>query len=223
LTGAAVNPSGTVIGAGQSGFGASATPTNTIGTSPNITVTANSVTGFGAVAIVNSTKNYILNAALAAAEIRDQAKTISRPTIVTQNNVPGTIKQGTQVPVQTSINLTVTTTYVDATLTLTVTPQVTDDGNVFLNIVVNNASVGVVLPFKTNPQINTQQATTSVLVPDGGTVVFGGVTTTTRSRSVNQFPVLGSIPVLGHLFKSTVVKDNDSELLFFVSPKVLPG
>jgi type IV pilus assembly protein PilQ len=72
------------------------------------------------------------------------------------------------------------------------------------------------------PTINTQSATTQVLVPDGGTVVFGGVTVTTKSESSTGVPLLGSIPVLGHLFKSSVVQDNDQELLFFVTPKVLP-
>jgi type IV pilus assembly protein PilQ len=71
--------------------------------------------------------------------------------------------------------------------------------------------------------INTQQATTQVLVPDGGTVVFGGVTVTTRSKTATYVPLLGSIPLLGHLFKKSNVTDEDRELLFFVSPKVLPG
>jgi len=73
------------------------------------------------------------------------------------------------------------------------------------------------------PSINTQQATTQVLVPDGGTVVFGGVTVTSRSKSATYVPLLGSIPVIGHLFKTSNVQDSDQELLFFVSPKVLPG
>ena len=69
--------------------------------------------------------------------------------------------------------------------------------------------------------INTQQATTQVLVPDGGTVVFGGVTVTQRTNSSNGIPLLGNIPLLGHLFKSTNVQDTDQELLFFVSPRLL--
>ena len=105
----------------------------------------------------------------------------------------------------------------------TVTPQVTDDNNIFLIINVNNASVGASITQASDPEINTQQATTSVLVPDGGTVVFGGITVTSRSKSATYIPLLGNIPVLGHLFKTSNTSDQDQELLFFVSPKILPG
>jgi type IV pilus assembly protein PilQ len=186
------------------------------------TVTATGVGGFGVFAISNAGARYIINAAIAAAETRGQSKTLSRPTIVTQNNVPGTVLQGSQIPIQTTINNTISIQYVSATLTLKVTPQVTEDGNVFLDISVQNAQPGNVLT-SAGPSITTQQATTQVLVPDGGTVVFGGVTVTDRKKSATYVPLLGSIPVLGHLFKSSTVQDSDKELLFFVSPKVLPG
>ncbi|MGH9453856.1 MAG: type IV pilus secretin PilQ, partial [Terriglobia bacterium] len=170
-------------------------------------------TGFGAFAITDATARYAISAALSAAETRDQAKVISRPTIVTQNNVVGEVQQGVQIPIQTSINNTVTTQFVNATLQLAVIPQVTQGGQIFLNIVVNNASVGAVLSFA-GPSINTQQATTQVLVPDGGTVVFGGITVTNRNRSATYVPLLGSIPIIGNLFKSSAVNTNDQELLF---------
>ena len=156
------------------------------------------------------------------AEERDQAKVISRPSIVTQNNVQGMVMQGVQVPIQTSVNNTIAVQYENATLQLTVTPQVTDDDNIFLIIMVNNASVGAVIS-GAGPSINTQQATTSVLVPDGGTVVFGGITVTSRSKSATYIPLLGNIPVVGHLFKTSNASDQDQELLFFVTPKILPG
>ena len=132
------------------------------------------------------------------------------------------MQQGTQIPIQTTINNTISIQYVPATLTLRVTPQVTEDGNIFLDINVTNAAPGTVYT-AAGPSINTQQATTQVLVPDGGTVVFGGVSVTSRSRSTTQVPLLGSIPLIGNLFKSSVVLDADQELLFFVSPKVLPS
>jgi type IV pilus assembly protein PilQ len=187
-----------------------------------ITITPARAAGFGAFAITNAGANYIINAAIAAAESKSIAKTISKPTIVTQNNVPGTVTQGAQVPIQTEINRTITVQYINAALTLRVTPQVTDDGFIFLDISVNNSSPGAIVP-GVNPVINTQQATTQVLVPDGGTVIFGGITLTTRSKSSSHVPVLGSIPVLGNLFKSSVINESDQELLFFVSPRVLPG
>ncbi|MFB3920442.1 MAG: type IV pilus secretin PilQ [Terriglobia bacterium] len=191
------------------------------GTSPG-TVKASDISGFGVYAISNAGTRYMINAAIAAAETKSQAKTISRPSIVTQNNVPGTVQQGSQIPIQTTINNTISIQYVNASLTLRVTPQVTEDGNIFLDIQVTNAQPGAVLT-SAGPSINTQQATTQVLVPDGGTVVFGGVTVASRTKSATYVPVLGSIPVLGHLFKTSNVQDSDQELLFFVSPKVLPG
>lgn len=164
----------------------------------------------------------MINAALSAAEERDQARTISRPTIVTQDNYPAMVMQGVQIPIQTSINLTVSVQYVNAALQLMVTPRVTGNGKVFLDINVNNASPGTISVQGVGISINVQQATTKVLVPDGGTVVFGGITVTTRSRSATYIPWLGSVPVLGNLFKSSQVNDQNAELLFFVSPTVLP-
>jgi len=180
------------------------------------------VQGFGVYAVSNAGARYIINAAISAAETKSQAKTISAPTIVTQNNTPGTVKQGTQIPIQTTINNTISIQFVNALLELTVTPQVTEDGNIFLVINVRNASPGAILS-GAGPSINTQEATTQVLVPDGGTVVFGGVNVTGRSKSATYVPLLGSIPILGHLFKTSNVTDSDQQLLFFVSPKVMPG
>jgi type IV pilus assembly protein PilQ len=218
LLGTISNRSGSTIGAGQTGTGASITPSTT--PPPSFTIPQNPTAGFGTVAITNFSQRYMIDAAIAAAEIRSQAKTISRPSIITQNNVEGMVQQGTQIPVQTNINNTIAVQYVNATLQLTVTPQVTDDGHIFLKIAVQNASPGTIV-VNASVSINIQQATTQVLVPDGGTVVFGGVTVTQRQNSVTQIPVLGNIPVLGHLFKSTNVQDTDQELLFFISPRLL--
>jgi type IV pilus assembly protein PilQ len=224
LTGGTINRSGTTVVAGVEGDpSSSVTPKNTLTTpGPNVTVSTPSSSGFGAIAISNAGARYIISAAIAAAETKSEAKTISRPSIVTQNNVPGMVQQGTQIPIQTTINNTISIQYVAATLQLTVTPQVTEDGNIFMIINVNNSSPGAVLT-SAGPSINTQSATTQVLVPDGGTVVFGGVTVTSRTKSATYVPLLGNIPILGHLFKTSNVQDSDNELLFFVSPKVLPG
>ncbi len=211
------NKSGTTGTAGGTGINST---TNAAGTSPLVTVAP--LTGFGVYAIANAGARYAINAAIAAEETRGLAKTISKPSIVTQNNVPGMVMQGTQIPIQTNINNTVTTQFVNAALTMKVTPQVTEDGNIFLDINVTNAAPGLVLS-SAGPSIDTQTATTQVLVPDGGTVVFGGVNVTARKKSATYVPVLGSIPVVGNLFKTNTVQDNDQELLFFVTPKVLPG
>jgi type IV pilus assembly protein PilQ len=208
---------GTGVESGASGAGVPSSGSSGGSTTLSSPLTSS---GFGAFAITNAGARYAINAAISAAEERDQARTISRPVIVTQNNFPGEVMQGVQIPIQTSINFTVTVQYVNAALQLVVTPQVTVDDKVFLTIFVNNASVGS-LNLSTGPSINTQQATTQVLVPNGGTVVFGGITVTTRSRTANYIPLLGSIPVLGNLFKSSNVSDQNQQLLFFVSPTVL--
>jgi type IV pilus assembly protein PilQ len=225
LSGGTINRSTTTVTGGSVGNSAAGPATSVTPNIPpphGITITPTLATGFGAYAVSNASARYFLNAAIAAAESKNQAKTLSRPTIVTQNNVEGTVQQGAQIPIQTTINNTVSVTYVPATLQLRVTPQVTEDGNIFMIINVNNASVGTIFAGG-NPAINTQQATTQVLVPDGGTVVFGGVTVSTRSKSATYVPLIGNIPIIGHLFKTSNVADNDTELLFFVSPKVLPG
>ncbi|MGD0224724.1 MAG: type IV pilus secretin PilQ [Terriglobia bacterium] len=224
LSGTVGNNSGSTLGGGSTGSNSSITPTNTVpGATPplnGLTIPPSTSTGFGAIAITNASSRYLINAVITAQEERDQAKTISRPTIVTQNNVQGMVQQGVQVPIQTTINNTISVQYYNATLQLTVTPQVTDDNNIFLIINVLNNSVGASIS-GVGPEINTQQATTSVLVPDGGTVVFGGITVTSRAKSATYIPLLGNIPVIGHLFKNSNVQDQDQELLFFVSPKVL--
>jgi type IV pilus assembly protein PilQ len=226
LSGSVANQSGSTLGGGGTGANTSITPTNTIpSTTPplsSLTIPPNASTGFGAIAITNASSRYLINAVISAQEERDHAKTISRPTIVTQNNVQGMVQQGVQVPIQTTINNTISVQYYAATLQLTVTPQVTDDNNIFLIINVLNNSVGASIS-GVGPEINTQQATTSVLVPDGGTVVFGGITVTSRSKSATYVPWLGTIPIIGNLFKTSNIQDQDQELLFFVSPKVLPG
>ncbi len=216
---ATVNSTGHIVNSVATGQGVGATTATAATTTP---VTAASASGFGVYFLSNQAGRYLINAALAAAETRDEAKVISRPSVVTQNNVQATVVQGTQIPVQTTINNTVSVQYVQASLQLEVTPQVTNDGNVFLTLRITNNSPGALLT-TVAPSINTQSATTEVLVPDGGTVVFGGVTVTQRSKSSSQVPLLGSIPVLGHLFKNSQTTSNDQELLFFVTPKILKG
>lgn len=218
LSGATHTPQGSTQVGGTTGAGATVSTTTTFPVVQALTPVPSSE--FGSFAITNASSRYLINAIISAQEERDQAKTLSRPTIVTQNNVQGMVQQGVQVPIQTTINNTISVQYYAATLQLTVTPQVTDDNNIFMIIHVLNDSVGSSIA-GVGPEINTQEATTSVLVPDGGTVVFGGITVTSRSKSATYVPWIGSIPVLGHLFKTNNVTDSDQELLFFVSPKII--
>ncbi len=173
---------------------------------------------------VNATSNMQIDVLLTMAESRGLLKVLSRPRVVTQNNIQAVIKQGTKIPIMTlaTLGAPATATYVDAFLRLTVTPQITSEGTIFLNVDVENTlpdfghedSAG-------NPALDTQQATTQVLVTDGGTVVIGGVIQTQNSLAISQVPLLGDIPYLGNLFKHRTVITSDSELIFFITPRII--
>src|SRR6266852_5463936 len=172
---------------------------------------------------VNATNNMRIDLLLTMAESRGLLKVLSRPRIVTQNNIQAVVKQGVRVPVVTSAQLggPPTTTYVDAFLRLTVTPQITSEGTIFLNVDVENTLPDFGHQVLGNPTLITQQATTQVLVTDGGTVVIGGVIQTQNSLSVSQVPLLGDIPYLGNLFKRRAVQTSNQELIFFITPRIV--
>jgi type IV pilus assembly protein PilQ len=173
---------------------------------------------------VNRSNNMQLDVILTMAESRGLLKVLSRPRIVTQNNIQAMVKQGVKIPIMTaaSFSAPATSTYVDAVLRLTVTPQITSEGTIFLNVDVENTlpdfsredSLG-------NPALDTQQATTQVLITDGGTVVIGGVIQTQNSLTVTQVPLLGDIPYLGNLFKHRTVSTTNQELIFFITPRII--
>jgi len=173
---------------------------------------------------INATNNMRVDMILTMAESRGLLKVLSRPRIVTQNNIQAIVKQGVKIPIMTAASLGAppTTTYVDAYLRLTVTPQITSEGTIFLNVDVENT-----LPDYShedsngNPSLITQQATTQVLVTDGGTVVIGGVIQTQNSLSISQVPLLGDIPYLGNLFKHRTVSTTSQELIFFITPRII--
>ncbi|MBZ5568215.1 MAG: type IV pilus secretin PilQ [Acidobacteriia bacterium] len=171
----------------------------------------------------NATANYRVDAILTMAESRGLLKILSRPRVVTQNNIGATMKQGVKIPVVTAAQLggPPTTTYVDAELRLQVTPQITVENTIFLNVDVENTTPDFSRQVQGNPTLLTQQATTQVLVTDGGTVVIGGVIQTSNSVSVFQVPLLGDIPILGNLFKRRSVSTQTQELIFFITPKIV--
>jgi type IV pilus assembly protein PilQ len=165
---------------------------------------------------------YDLDAIITAAEQKGTGKLLSRPKIITQNNVAGKVQQGVKIPIQTTVNNTVSLTFQDVTLSMVVTPQITSDGTIFLDIDVTNSTIDPGIPrINGTPALDTQEANTRVLVQDGGTVVFGGVIQNQNNLTIQQVPLLGSIPILGNLFKSTGVTTTTSELLFFVTPKII--
>jgi type IV pilus assembly protein PilQ len=173
--------------------------------------------------LTNFSNNMRVDLLLTMAESRGLLKILSRPRVVTQNNIQAIVKQGVKVPVVTQAQLggPPTVTYVDAFLRLTVTPQITSEGTIFLNVDVENTLPDFGNEVQGNPTLITQQATTQVLVTDGGTVVIGGVIQTQNSLSVAQVPLLGDIPYLGNLFKHRTIKTSDQELIFFITPRII--
>ncbi len=172
---------------------------------------------------LNASNTVRIDAILTMAESRGLLKVLSRPRVVTQNNIQALVKQGVRVPIVTQAQLggPPTVTYVDAFLRLTVTPQITSENTIFLNVDVENTTPNFGTEIQGNPELITQQATTQVLVTDGGTVVIGGVIQTQNSIQVDQVPLLGNIPYLGNLFKHTTVSTSNQELIFFITPRII--
>lgn len=172
---------------------------------------------------LNASNTVRIDAVLSMAESRGLLKVLSRPRVVTQNNIQALVKQGVQVPIVTQAQLggPPTVTYVSAFLRLTVTPQITSENTIFLNIDVENTTPNFGQQVQGNPELITQQATTQVLVTDGGTVVIGGVIQTQNSINIDQVPLLGNIPILGNLFKHTQVNTSNQELIFFITPRII--
>jgi type IV pilus assembly protein PilQ len=172
---------------------------------------------------LNASNTVRIDAILSMAESRGLLKVLSRPRVVTQNNIQALVKQGVRVPIVTQAQLggPPTVTYVDAFLRLTVTPQITSENTIFLNVDVENTTPNFGQEVQGNPELITQQATTQVLVTNGGTVVIGGVIQTQNSLQVDQVPLLGSIPVLGNLFRHVQVSTSNQELIFFITPRII--
>jgi len=172
---------------------------------------------------INASSAVRIDAVLTMDESRGLLKILSRPRVVTQNNIQALVRQGVRVPIVTQAQLggPPTVTYVDAFLRLTVIPQITSEGTIFLNVDVENTTPDFGRTVNGNPTLITQQATTQVLVTDGGTVVIGGVIQTNNSINVSQVPLLGSIPWLGNLFKHTTVSTSNQELIFFITPRII--
>ena len=173
--------------------------------------------------LFNIGRSYRLDFLLTMAENRGLVKILSRPRVVTQNNAAALVRQGVRIPVVTAAQLggPPTTTYVDAFLRLLVTPQITVEGTIFLNVDVENTTPNFGVQVNGNPELLTQQTTTQVLVTDGGTVVIGGVIQTNDSISRQQVPILGDIPYLGNLFKRKAVQTQTQELVFFITPRII--
>ena len=169
--------------------------------------------------------SHIIDLELSAAQNEGKSETISSPRIITANQKQATIMQGVEIPYQESASSGATTTqFKNAVLSLKVTPLITPDNRVILDLDVADDSVGQQVSSATGgsvPSIDTREIITQVLVNDGQTVVLGGILDTTKSQSANKVPFFGDLPVLGNLFKSTTKINNKTELLIFITPKIL--
>ncbi len=171
-----------------------------------------------------SSANFALDMIITAAEDRGVGKLLSKPKVITQNNEKATVKQGTKIPVSTIVNNTVSVQFVDAVLELDVTPQITADGTIYMDVTVENDQIDAAIPrVQGIPAIDTQAAETKVTVNDGATVVIGGIIVTQQRTDIQQVPFVGSVPLLGNLFKHTTVSSTSQELLFFLTPRILPS
>ena len=163
----------------------------------------------------------ILDLRISAGEKQGLVKTISRPRIVTLNNKEAKIEQGESVPFETTSAAGTQTTFVDASLSLTVKPQVTPDGSILMDIKASRNAIGTYRTATGKPSISKKEASTTVLVKDGETTVIGGIIVSDMSRSEQGVPFLKDLPVLGWLFKGKSVTDSQKELLIFITPTIL--
>lgn len=176
-----------------------------------------------AVQYMFASPSFALDYVISAAESRGVGKLLSKPKVITQNNEQATIKQGQKIPIQTNVNNTIAIQFVDAVLELDVTPQITAEGTIFMDVSVKNDQIDQGIPRINNvPALDTQSTVTRVTVADGATVVIGGIIVTNQHTQIDQVPFLGSVPILGNLFKHVAVTSSSQELLFFLTPRILP-
>lgn len=173
-----------------------------------------------AVSLFSSAANRFLNLEISALEADGRGKIVSSPRVVTADQVKALIEQGTEFPYQTATSSGATAlSFRKANLKLEVTPQITPEGNIILDVDVNKDSRGETTA--AGIAINTKHVQTQVLVENGGTVVIGGIFEQTEIDDVTKVPLLGDIPVMGNLFKNRSKTANKSELLIFITPRVI--
>jgi type IV pilus secretin PilQ/predicted competence protein len=197
-------------------------PTNAGGVVPSaVNLPAANATSAVGLALGSINGAFNLDVALSALETSGNGRLLSTPRVSTQNNVAAEIAQGVQIPIQTTANNTVTVSFKDAALILRVTPQITAANTVIMQIVLDNSSPDFGRQVNGIPPINTQRANTTVLVNDGQTTVIGGIYASAESTTNDRTPGLGSVPLLRWLFKRDTSSDTSSELLIFITPRII--
>jgi type IV pilus assembly protein PilQ len=189
----------------------------------NVNLPVANPAGAFALAILDS--DYLVDLELSALQAEGNGRIVSTPRVVATNQREARIEQGVEIPYQESSSSGATTTqFKEAVLSLQVTPQITPDDRIIMDLLVTKDSVGELVASATGgnvPSIDTRSVTTTVVVNDGETVVLGGIYETELRDTVNKVPVLGDIPGLGYLFRSRSNVNNNAELLIFVTPKIL--
>lgn len=181
----------------------------------------------GSLALMLLGSDYVVDLELSAAQAEGRGEIVSAPRIVTQNQKEAAIRAGTEIPYQQAAGGNsggTTIQFKDAVLSLKVTPLITPDGNIILDLAVSKDSVGAVIVTSGGvnvPAIDTRSLSATVMVGDGQTVVLGGILETEQHGTSRKVPLLGDLPLLGHLFKSESRTSNKKELLIFVTPKIL--
>jgi type IV pilus assembly protein PilQ len=190
----------------------------------NVNLPIADAAGRFSLALVKS--DILVDLELSALEAEGRGEIVSTPRVITANQKEATIKQGVEIPYQQSASSGATTIqFKEAVLELVVTPQITPDNNIIMDLRVSKDNVGDIISTGglggTVPSIDTRSVETQVLVADGQTVVLGGIYETERRETINKVPFLGDIPVAGALFRSKQRTDNKAELLIFVTPRIL--
>lgn len=171
--------------------------------------------------LANVLDTFRLDVTLSAMETQGQGRIISCPKVTAQNNKEAEIIQGRQIPIQTTANFTVTTRFVNAALELRATPQITAEGTIIMTLDIQNNAADFSNQVNGIPSLTTQRASTTVMVPDGGTTVIGGIYRTEESQNQERVPFLSKIPILGNLFKSRARTRQNRELLIFITPRII--
>jgi type IV pilus assembly protein PilQ len=193
-------------------------------TSQNVFLPATGLNGFnaGVISTILFNRNFtrFISLELSALEADGKGKIISSPRVLTGDKVEALIEQGTEVPYQSATSSGATAvSFKKANLSLKVKPQITPDGNIIMTLEINKDSVGQVTA--AGPSIDTKHVKTEVLVENGGTVVIGGIFIQDERTDITKVPLFGDIPVLGNLFKNNAKHDNKTELLVFITPRIV--
>ena len=191
--------------------------------SPEGPVTDLGVSGGGTTRLgigVTDASDYVLDVEISALASEGHAEVIARPTLITTDKQPATIQSGVEIPYQEASSSGATSTsFKEAVLSLAVTPRITPDQRIIMDLAVHQDSVGQL--YNGVPSIDTTSVTTRVLVENGETIVLGGMFRTNRNLEIARTPLLGDVPILGRLFRRTLTRDDKQELLIFITPRIV--